>query len=229
MPFAAVTFDVYSALYDARTGLARTVEAFFRSRGISGNAQDVARIWREKQRSFLQLVNSLDREPASNRRAIEASARYALRRVRPALSDEEVRELTSGWEGLPPWPEAAGVLEEVRRRPLILGTLSNGDASMLSALLTNLPVRFDHIISTEGGRFKPHPSAYRKALEILGVAAGDLLHVAGSGTDAVGATAAGIQTVWINRMNDEVDDLRFAPAHQAPDLRGVIDVLDAAR
>ena len=121
------------------------------------------------------------------------------------------------------------MLQEVRRRPLILGTLSNGDAAMLRALLANLPVRFDHIISSEGGRFKPHPSVYRKALEVLGVGAGELLHVAGSGTDAMGATAFGIQTIWINRMSDAVDDPRFAPVHQTPDLRGVIDVLDALR
>ncbi len=223
----AVTFDVYSALYDARTGLARAADAFFRRRGAAGDPQEVARTWREKQRDFLQLVNSLDREPASNRRAIEASARYALRHHPPVPSGEEMRDLTSAWERLPAWPEAAGVLLEVRRRPLILGTLSNGDTDMLRALLANLPVTFDHIVSTEGGRFKPHPSVYRKALETLGVGAGELLHVAGSGTDAMGATAAGIRAIWVNRMDDAVDDPRFAPAHQTPDLRGVLTLLDA--
>ena len=225
----AVTFDVYSALYDARAGLTGAVEALFRIRGVAGDAQGVARTWRERQRGFLQLVNSLDREPASNRRGIEAAARYALRYLRPAVSDDEVRALTSAWERLPPWPEVASVLQEIRRRPLVLGTLSNGDADMLRALLANLPVRFDHIISTEGGKFKPHPSVYRKALDTLGVHPAELLHVAGSGTDAMGATAAGIETVWVNRMNDAVDDPRFAPAHETSDLWGVVQVLDIAR
>ncbi len=228
MAIRAVTFDVYSALYDARAGLTSAVDAFLRGRGIAGDAQGLARTWREKQREFLQLVNSLDREPASNRRAIEASARYTLRHL-PAVSDEELRALTSAWERLPPWPEVASVLQEIRRRPLVLGTLSNGDAGMLRALLANLPVTFDQIISTEGGKFKPHPSVYRKALDTLGVQPAEVLHVAGSGTDAMGATAAGIKTVWVNRMNDAVDDPRFAPAHEAPDLRGVVQVLDAAR
>lgn len=227
MAIRAVTFDVYSALYDARAGLAGAVEALLRARGTPGDAQEIARTWRAKQRDFLQLVNSLDREPASNRRAIEASARSALRHFAP-LADTEMRELVAAWERLPPWPEVAEVLREVRRRPVILGTLSNGDADMLRALLVTLPVKFDHIISTEGGRFKPHPSVYRKALGVLGVEASELLHVAGSGTDAIGATASGIRTIWINRMNEGVDDPRFAPAHQASDLRGVLSVLDAS-
>ncbi len=229
MPIRAVTFDVYSAMYDARGGLAGAVEALFRRRGITGNPHDVARIWREKQREYLLLTNSLDREAASNRRAIEAAARYALRRLIPVLSNEDLRALVAAWEHLPPWPEVVEVLQEVRRRPLILGTLSNGDAGMLRTLVANLPVIFDHIISSEGGRFKPHPSTYRKALETLGVSAGELLHVAGSPTDAMGATAFGIQTIWINRMDDAVVDSRFSPAHQAPDLRGVLDVLESLR
>src|SRR5207247_1696666 len=87
--------------------------------------------------------------------------------------------LLDAWETLPLWPEAVGVLTEARRRPVILGTLSNGDADMLEALLRRQPVTFDRIISTEGGKFKPHPSVYARALSALGVARDELLHVAG--------------------------------------------------
>jgi len=96
---------------------------------------------------------------------------------------------------------------------------------MLEALLTALPVRFDQIISTEGGKFKPHPSVYSKALEVLGMRAEDLLHVAGSPTDAMGATAAGLRTVWVNRAGGAVLDARFAPAHETGDLWGVLTLL----
>ncbi len=148
MPIRAVTFDVYSAMYDARGGLAAAVEAFFRRRGIAGNPPDVARTWREKQREYLLLANSLDREPASNRKAIEAAVRYALRETAPTLPDADVHELTGAWERMKPWPEVASVLAEFRRRPLILAVLSNGDAAMLRALLAGLPVTFDQILSS---------------------------------------------------------------------------------
>lgn len=139
-----------------------------------------------------------------------------------------MRALVGAWEHLRPWPEVAEVLREVRRRPGVLGVLSNGDPEMLRVLLSTLPVAFDHIVSPEGGPFKPHPSVYRKALDLLGVRAEELLHVAGSATDAMGATAVGIRTVWVNRFGDAVIDPQLAPAHEVPDLRGVLGIIDTS-
>jgi len=177
---------------------------------------------------YLLVANSLDLETAQNQRAIEASARYTLRGVQPPLTDEEIRRLVDAWEHLPPWPEASEVLRQVRQRPLIVGALSNGDERMLRALLTSLPVKFEVVISTEGGKYKPHPSVYLKTLDQLGVGADELLHVAGSPTDAMGATASHIQTVWVNRAGDAVVDTRFAPAHTVADLRGILRLIDAS-
>lgn len=225
MPVRAVTFDVYSAMFDTVRGLTDALRAFFHDRGRTGNAGAAARAWRRAHMDYLLIANSLDREPASNRAAIEASARYVLRSLAPQPGAAELEALVHAWERLPAWPEAAEVLTEVRRRPLALAVFSNGDYRMLDALMRTFPVRFDRIISVEGGKFKPHPSVYRKALAEMGVPAGDLLHVAGSPTDAAGATAAGLRTIWINRAGDAVVDPRFAPAHQAEDLRGILPLL----
>jgi 2-haloacid dehalogenase len=222
----AVTFDVYSALYDTPRGLAAALRSILQQRGVAGDPLAVSRVWRTKQREYLLIANSLDREPASNRKAIEASARYALRTLEPPLGGEEVGALVGAWERLPPWPEAAEVLQEVRRRGLMLATLSNGDEDMLRALVANLGVTFDRIISTEGGKFKPHPSAYSRALEALGVRHEEWLHVAGGAPDAAGATAAGTRTVWVNRQADAVIDSRYSPAHQVTDLKGLLPLLD---
>ena len=229
MTIRAVTFDVYSALYDTPAGLARALAPILRQRGVAGDLHAVARSWRHKQREYLLIANSLGLEPASNRKAIEASVRYTLRGLEP-LTPDEVGGLVGAWEHLPPWPEAVEVLEEVRRRRLVLATLSNGDEEMLRRLVANtLAVSFDYMISTEGGRFKPHPSAYQRALETLAVEREELLHVAGGAPDAMGATAFGIRTIWVNRAADAVVDSRYAPAYQVGDLRGVLEVLDSLR
>jgi len=229
MPVRAVTFDVYSALFDTVSGLTRAVETLFRRRGIAGDAAEVvAQAWRRAHQEYLLIANSLDREGASNRAAIEASARYALRGLAAPLTAVELAGLIEAWERLPLWPEAVDVLREVRRRPVALATLSNGDQAMLETLMAAVPVRFDRIVSTQGGKFKPHPSVYQEALTVLGVRADEWLHVAGSPTDAAGATAAGIRTVWINRRGDAVIDPRFAPAVDAADLRRVPALLPAA-
>lgn len=225
MPVRAVTFDVYSAMFDTVGGLTAALRAFFHQRGIAADAAAAARAWRTAHMNYLLLANSLDREPASNRAAIEASLRYTLRGPAPEIVPADMTALVGAWERLPAWPEAAEVLAEVRRRPGALAVLSNGDYGMLDALMRTFPVRFDRIVSVEGGKFKPHPSVYRKTLAEMGVSAEDLLHVAGSPSDAAGATAAGLRTIWINRAADAVLDPRFAPAHQSADLRGVLPLL----
>lgn len=63
-------------------------------------------------------------------------------------------------------------------------------------------------------------------LDVLGVRVDELLHVAGSATDAMGATALGIRTVCVNRMGDAVVDPRFAPAYEIPDLSALLPILD---
>ncbi len=155
MPIRAATFDVYAALFDTHRGLTSALAAFLQRRGVQADAAALARAWRAGQRHYLLVANSLELEPASNRRAIEAALHIALRPLGIRPRPEEVEELLIAWERLPPWPEAVAVLEAVRRRPLLLATLSNGDEGMLRRLLDTLPVRFDAIASTEGGRFKP--------------------------------------------------------------------------
>ncbi len=226
MAIRAVTFDVYSALFDTIGGLRGALAAVLRTRAAGGDPDTVAQTWRRRHMEYLLVANSLDREPASNRTALAASARQTLRTLQPPLSSDELSRLIQAWDTLPPWPEAVEVLTQVRRRPFILGTLSNGDAEMLKALLARLPVAFDRIVSTEGGKFKPHPSVYTKALEALGVSRDELLHIAGSATDAAGATAFGIRTVWVNRAGEAVADPRLAPAYDIPNLSGVPALLD---
>ncbi len=166
---------MYSALFDTINGLRSALSALFRTRGLALDPTAAAATWRQRHMTYLLVANSLDREPATNRRALEASAQQTLHALTPPLTAAELDRLVSAWEDLPPHPETARVLAEVRRRALILATLSNGDRDMLAALLHHLPVAFDHIVSTEGGKFKPHPSVYAAALRFLGVRREELL------------------------------------------------------
>jgi len=89
MAIRAITFDVYSALFDTVPSLVETLRELFKSRGIAGDAEQAGKTWRAKQREYLLIANSLDREPALNRRAIEAGARFALHDLAPSLTTDE--------------------------------------------------------------------------------------------------------------------------------------------
>jgi len=55
---------------------------------------------------------------------------------------------------------------------------------------------FDAVVTAEeAGFYKPHPAAYAKVLEVLGVGAEEVLFVAGSAADVPGAAAATRVTV----------------------------------
>jgi putative hydrolase of the HAD superfamily len=87
--------------------------------------------------------------------------------------------------------------------------VSNWDVSLHDVLeRTGLRPLVDAVvISAELGVAKPDPAIFAAALERLGVAAGDALHVGDSVEhDVAGARAAGIDAVLVARDGAEVPD-----------------------
>jgi len=72
MAIRAITFDVYSALYDAVSGLQRALAALLQARGTAGDPAALARTWRQRHMEYLLIANSLELEPARNRTALDA-------------------------------------------------------------------------------------------------------------------------------------------------------------
>ncbi len=95
-------------------------------------------------------------------------------------------------------------LEALKRRGARLAVVSNWD-SRLPDVLTNLEL--DHwfdavVVSHFEGVEKPNATIFRRALELLGADPSDALHVGDSPElDGDGATAAGVDWVWVDRLN----------------------------
>jgi 2-haloacid dehalogenase len=53
--------------------------------------------------------------------------------------------------------------------------------------------------------FKPAPAVYRHAARRLGRLAGQIRLVSSNGFDSIGASAAGMRTVWVNRSAGPFD------------------------
>jgi putative hydrolase of the HAD superfamily len=111
------------------------------------------------------------------------------------------------------YPDARTTLEELRTAGFSLGVISNMGADLPANLeqLGVLEIFTATVSSAEVGVAKPHPAVFEAALRKVGVEASDALHVGdGYESDVLGATAAGLQAVYLQR-----DTEGAAPAEHA--------------
>ena len=115
----------------------------------------------------------------------------------------------------------AETLEELRRRGLRLGVISNADGRV-DALLEAVGLRphFDFVIdSALVGMEKPDPRIFRMGLERLGVEPEEAVYVGDIyEIDVVGARAAGMTAVLVDPLGrwTELDCDRIAAIHELP-------------
>jgi HAD superfamily hydrolase (TIGR01549 family) len=131
--------------------------------------------------------------------------------------------------------EASFVLNELRRRGLRMGVLSNaGDDEDVQTLVKNAGIRhcFDFVLSSAAlGMRKPHPKAFKAALTRWRFPAADVLMVGDTlGADILGAQKCGMPNVWITRRADEFANREFV-ASVHPDfifesLEELLSILD---
>lgn len=106
------------------------------------------------------------------------------------------------------YPEAPPVLEQLRRQNLRLGVLSNFslaslDRSLISAGLAHY---FDAVLAAPViGFAKPHPQAYRMALDALQVTADECLYFDDEEENVEGARAVGMSAFLLDRHADADD------------------------
>jgi putative hydrolase of the HAD superfamily len=124
-----------------------------------------------------------------------------------ALPLEDVEHALLGAVRFRPYPEVPAALARLRASGARLAVVSNWDVSLHDVLeRTGLRPLVDAVvISAELGAAKPDPAIFRAALDRLGAAAGDAVHVGDSVEhDVAGALAAGIEAVLVARDGAEV-------------------------
>lgn len=112
--------------------------------------------------------------------------------------DAAVR-LTARWSELEPWPDVGRVLGTLAAE-VPLGTVTNCSESLGRVAAGRVGVPLDPVVTAErAGSYKPRPEPYRLALDELGLEPHEVLFVAGSGYDLVGAGGVGMPVYWHNR------------------------------
>jgi 2-haloacid dehalogenase len=127
---------------------------------------------------------------------------------------------------LPPDPDAGAAFDRLERAGLLIGVLTNGGEKQTRKLLEDagLVDRVAEIVSVEEVElYKPHPAVYRHAAERLGVERKSVTLIAAHAWDILGAKQAGLDAVWVDRLEREWPFPRGKPRS-----RVAHDLLEAA-
>jgi 2-haloacid dehalogenase len=206
-------FDQYGTVVDMQGGLRDFAAGFLRSKGWSGDPNAFVTWWRRTHFENSMIDALLQREHMPYREIGHLSVRQVMDRAGIAHTEEDVRALVAAIERLECFPEVPEALGRMHTRYKLV-VLSNGDPDMLEAAKQYHRIPFDAVISVaEANAFKPHRATYEMAARKMGVEMEEVLFVANHEFDCVGAKAACMRTVFIDRRGRP-----FARWPHQPDL-----------
>jgi 2-haloalkanoic acid dehalogenase type II len=195
--FKAVAFDLLTALLDPRPLWA----------SVAGSAADGTR-WRAANLARIRVAGDYQPyEPLLRATASEAG-----------VGEDASERLIERWGELAPWPDVGPVLSTIA---LPLGVVTNCSERLARVAVDRAGARFEVVVSAErAGAYKPDPRPYRLALRELGWAPDEVLFVAGSAHDVLGAAVVGMPVYWANRLGAARPD-GPRPLAEFLDLRGL--------
>lgn len=216
MPYV---FDAYGTLFDFNAAVAR-------HRAKAGpDADRFAEVWRIKQIEYTWTHTLAGRYVefwTLTQRALDyCFERFPSvdRSLRPALLDAYLK--------LDAYPDALKVLQELRGRGEVTAILTNGSPAMVTSAVeaAGLKGALDAVLSVDAVKmFKPRPEVYALVTAHFACKPADVVFVSSNRWDAMGATAFGFRTVWVNRAKSPDEYPDFPPAAVVTSLTGVLSV-----
>jgi 2-haloacid dehalogenase len=214
------TFDCYGTLIDWNAGIGGVLEQLWGA---------------ERAPTLLRRYHELEPEVQAERYRTYAEV---LTLTLERLANEAGYGIPEGESGVlphslpqwPPYPEAAAVLAELRRRGWSLAILSNVDRALIVESEKRLGVPFDLIVTADDVHsYKPAPGHWERFFETTTAARERHVHVGASRFhDVAPASALGLKTVWISRGGADsfAHTAHAEPDRELPDLSGLPDTLD---
>jgi 2-haloacid dehalogenase len=199
--YKVLSFDCYGTLIDWEAGIAAILGPWAEEVGLSMDDEELLRAYAENEAA-------IEREtPAALYPDVLATAfRRTGNSLGKTVDDAWANRLGSSVPDWPAFPDSADSLASLARHYQLI-ILSNVHRDGFAASNGRLGGTFAAVITAEDvGAYKPAANHFRaldRVLEDLGIARGDLLHVAQSiFHDHVPAKKEGLSSVWINRRHD---------------------------
>jgi 2-haloacid dehalogenase len=197
-----LVFDVLGTVVDeAGSVRSELTGAMVSAGGTPQQGEELTRAWSQRVDELLAAI----RERAVPWRSADDLYRDALIHSlpeKPRLPEATIRYLAQVGHRLQPWPDAVGALQALSERFLIVA-LSNGNMSMLSDMFRNAGLRWHCVLSGElVHAYKPDPSVYRLAIDMLHLDPARTLMVAAHPWDLRAAATLGMRTAYVKRAGE---------------------------
>lgn len=198
-----ILFDVFGTTVDWRSSIIAELERFGDDCGLDADWPVTADSWRAGFRELQGRVARGERDWITMDQIHREVLDGLLLDLNAAgLSEERVAHLNRAWHRLSPWPDVVEGLT-LMKRDHIVGTLSNGNLSLLVSLSKHGGLPWDCVLSTGMfGTYKPNPEVYLGAVRMLDVEPGDVMMVAAHAYDVDGASKAGLRTAYVFRPDE---------------------------
>jgi 2-haloacid dehalogenase len=196
----ALVFDVFGTVVDWRGSIVREVRALARAKKLALDPEAFADAWRAGYQPAMAKVRSGElgwtKIDALHRMILDdLLKRFAVR----GLKETEIDNLNRVWHRLRPWPDSRAGLKALKKHRII-GTLSNGNVSLLANMAKAGGLPWDCIFSGEiFHHYKPDPETYLGACELLSLEPAQVMMVAAHKNDLFAARACGLSTAFVRR------------------------------
>jgi 2-haloacid dehalogenase len=207
---ACATFDCYGTLIDWEGGLGGFLYDY--ALRVREPAPPPGRELRERWEAIQFEVIQGNYRPY--REVLAESLRLLAAERGWPYSDEDGKALTRSMRSWQPFPDATPALRRAHEAGLRLIIVTNTDLDIIEHSLKHLEAPIDGVVTAEDvGSYKPARPHFERALEVAGVPADQILHVAfGFKYDIGPAQELGFRSAWVNRHAEA------RPGPAVPDL-----------
>ncbi|KAF2151160.1 2-haloacid dehalogenase [Myriangium duriaei CBS 260.36] len=231
-----LTFDIFGTCVDWRSSVTKQLVAASRKAVDSSPSspaktkashlieQDWANIAAEWRATYYKFTRELASNPHAKFKTVDEHHHDALIDILAThglegLWDEaELQHLAFAWHRLDSWSDTNEGLK-ILGKHFATCTLSNGNVSLLKDMQQHSGMVFTHTFSGEMfGTYKPNPKVYLGAAEKLGVRPDQVVMVAAHIGDLKAAKSCGMQTIFVERPQEEFGDLEQAKREGYVDL-----------
>ena len=199
----ALVFDVFGTVVDWRKSISRQAAEFGAKHGVEADWDQFADDWRAGYGSGMARVNAGEDEwktvdQIHRERLDVILAQYGF----PDIAEAEVAEFNKSWHRLDGWPDSTPGLTRLKSK-YIIASLSNGNVALLTNMAKYADLPWDAVLSAELARkYKPHPHAYQRTVELLGLDTQQVMMVAAHSGDLRAAMGAGLRAALVTRPDE---------------------------